>query len=308
MVAAWWFWPSVVLSGLVLLLADLARRGWVTGVDLGVRALTLPRPAWLMDLAHVVDHMGLGAITITALLVVATLVSRSQRSVRPLGLVLVSLLALYAVVWPLKVLVGRGQAISDVVTLSSGGQQWPSGHAANVAFTAVVLTHLARLWTGRPLSRRTPIGTVTAPSAVMAATSLYLHFYWASDLVAGMLIGLLVAEVAVHLDVRHRRRLGLPTTGPPAMHLSAHGSWGSARSPRVREARGSRLARAGRSDPSGHLGALAAVGEPDHGAEEQPQGDRQDGPDHEHDEHDEHGERHLSVLDPLGCAGAEPER
>lgn len=205
-VVQWWCWPAVVLTLLWLILVDIATQGWVTSVDLDVRALVLPRPAWLVDLAHVMDQVGLGPVMITTVIVVSTLVSRSQRSWRPLGLVLGSLLALYAVIWPVKLLVGRGQAVHDVVAVAAGGQAWPSGHAANVAFGMVMLTHLLRLWTRRSISQRIPVALVAGPSLVMAATSLVLGYHWASDLVAGMLFGLLVGELAVHLDVRLRRR------------------------------------------------------------------------------------------------------
>ena len=197
-------WPALVLAVLALMLGDLARRGWVTGVDLAVRALALPRPLWLEQLAPVVDHMGLGAVIITVLLATAAVACCVRRSWLPLGLVLVSLFGLYSVVWSLKVLLARGRSIDDVVTLFSGGQAWPSGHAANVAFAAVLLTHLVRLGTGRSIRRRTPVLAVAVPSAVMAATSLYLGYHWASDLVGGMLVGLLVGEMAVRLDARYR--------------------------------------------------------------------------------------------------------
>lgn len=81
--------------------------------------------------------------------------------------------------------------MDGVVTLLSGGQPLPSGHAANVAFGAVPVIHLLGLLRGRAFSRVVTARAAGAASAVMAATSLPLRVHGASDLLAGTLAGTL---------------------------------------------------------------------------------------------------------------------
>ena len=95
---------------------------------------------------------------------------------------------------------------------------------------------------GRSVDARTPAGAVAVPSAVVAATSLFLGFHRVSDLVGGTLVG----EAAVHLDVRwlarpDRRRAPLAEDsqrcsqaphrfrGPPSWHQARSAGSAAAR-------------------------------------------------------------------------------
>lgn len=237
-------WAAATLGLVALLALDVVRGGPAARLDLAVNAAAaVPRSPAVQQAALVVDDLGLGAVTITVLLALASTVGAHRRTWRPLLLVLGALPCLYAVVWGAKVLIGRGRAVDQVVGAFEGGRAFPSGHAANTAFAAVVVMHLVQVWTGRRLRPATVVLGFAVPVAVTDGVSLFLGFHWLSDLVAGNLVGATVAgaavRVAVHLGSRAAAvgsgaaavvvayEAGTPSRAPAptATRKSARGSW-----------------------------------------------------------------------------------
>ena len=191
-------WPLGAGGVLVLLVADLLGTGSVDRADLAVRAAAagVPRSEGAQQAALVADHLGLGLVCGVVLAVAAAATAWQRRRWEPVLLVVGAALLLNAVVGGLKLLLGRGQAVLGDPGLFAGGMAFPSGHAANTAFTAALLVHLVRSC-GRSVRRATAVVAVLVPSAVTALVSLFLGFHWASDLLAGALVGALVAWCAL---------------------------------------------------------------------------------------------------------------
>jgi len=203
---SWWPLPAVAV--VVLLVADLLVAGAVDRADLAVRAAaaSVPRGQGAQQAALVADDLGLGLVCGVVLAGAAAAAARHRRSWEPVLLVVGAALLLNAVVGGLKLLLGRGQAVLGDPALFAGGMAFPSGHAANTAFTASLLVHLLRTC-GRPVRRASAVVAVLAPSAATAVVSLFLGFHWASDLVAGTLVGALVAWCALRCRPWLARRL-----------------------------------------------------------------------------------------------------
>lgn len=123
------------------------------------------------------------------LLVLAVLLAHRGRTWRPVLLVAGALLAVAATVLALKAGMGRTAPRSGHDLLGAGGRSYPSGHAVNevvgLGLAVVLLTG-----PGRSLPLRRPIlfGAV-AVVAVGGWSLVVADFHWASDVLAGWLLG-----------------------------------------------------------------------------------------------------------------------
>lgn len=173
-----------------------------------------PPEAWLPVL-HVLDRVGQRAVCLPILAVVVWLCWRRSRSWRPVVLAGVAVFTLNLLVLILKVALGRGQPGLADPSFFVGGMAYPSGHTANI----VLVYGLAVYLVGRHLgvSRRLYVvlwGAVAALSVLMVAVSMSLNWHWFADLVAGLLVGGIVLELAVAAD------LGVaPSRGTARRHL-----------------------------------------------------------------------------------------
>ncbi len=130
-----------------------------------------------------------GPLTVLVLaLGVAAAVRRRQWA--PLLLALATPLAFTLTTGGLKVILGRNFPHEPVADWWDGGLAFPSGHAAG----AVVFWGVAAVLTAELLGRepRLSRGWLWGPWAVVTACSILRGTHWASDLIAGGLVGFLV--------------------------------------------------------------------------------------------------------------------
>jgi len=94
---------------------------------------------------------------------------------------------------------------------------YPSGHTATALVCAGLLAEIAsRKWPGR---RRQAWAAAAAWTLLVAASLLWLHFHWLSDVVGSMFLGSLL----LWLLLRWPLRLG-PRVAPGAGHGAGHGA------------------------------------------------------------------------------------
>jgi undecaprenyl-diphosphatase len=163
--------------------------------------LAPPSPTWVPVL-HVLDRVGQRAICLPVLGLVVLQCWRKQRSWRPPIIAGAAVFSLNLLVLILKVSLGRGQPSLADPRFFIGGMAYPSGHTANIVLVYGVAVYLL----GRyyEVSRRTyglMWTAVALLSVMMVAVSMSLNWHWFADLVAGLIIGGLVLEVTVAVDI-----------------------------------------------------------------------------------------------------------
>ncbi len=160
-----------------------------------------PSPTWV-PILHVLDRVGQRAICLPILGVVVFLCWRRSRSWRPPIIAAVSVFCLNLLVLILKVGLGRGQPSAADPSFFIGGMAYPSGHTANIVLVYGLAVYLLGRYFG--VSRRAYGAMWTAVallSVMMVVVSMSLNWHWFADLVAGLIIGGLVLEVTVAVDI-----------------------------------------------------------------------------------------------------------
>lgn len=185
---------TVAFGLLALLVAVAAGPLWLD--ILAYSQLTrFPRAA---AVAAVVEKVGQRGLMTAVLLVVAIAAARRLRSWGPLWLAVLTPLALTAGVGATKLLVGRPfPADGGPADPLSGHLAFPSGHSAGaVVFWMVIAALLAAAW-----PHATSLVGVLPPlmAGVVVLSSLLRGTHWLSDLVAGVLIGAVLASLLLHL-------------------------------------------------------------------------------------------------------------
>jgi len=215
-------WTSEVSS-------DLALAGFLFLVFVGFTLLAMgplvsidayfdlrrPPPAWVPVL-HVMDRIGQRAACLPVLTLAVLACCHRVRTWRPAWLAVGAVLAVNLVVGILKLSLGRGQPEAANPSFFVGGMAYPSGHTANIVLVyglaAYLLGHYRQV--GRAL-RGVMAGLVVVLSATMVLTSLTLTWHWFADLVAGLLIGATVLELAIAADAG----LSVPALDRGPVHL-----------------------------------------------------------------------------------------
>ena len=207
---------AVVVGALLLALAVQLAAGPLLQVDQHVagslNTVVAPRP-WLVTLLQVLTAPG---AAITAWIVLSTLTAGLLIRRRYRLAVYVAVTGLgTAVLSPLlKQLVDRLRPMVDMPVAAAGGPSFPSGHTLAVTiWVGVVL--LVLLPVVPPRRRRLVVGIGVALVAVVGLTRIALGVHFASDVLAGWLIGtgwLLVTATAFRAWRRHE---GLAV--PPAV-------------------------------------------------------------------------------------------
>jgi membrane-associated phospholipid phosphatase len=177
-----------------------------------------PPSAWLPVL-HVLDRVGQRAVCLPILAVVVWLCWRQSRSWRPAVLAAAAVFTLNLVVLVLKVGLGRGQPALADPSFFIGGMAYPSGHTANIVLVYGLAVYLLGRYRG--VSRRAYAamwGIVAALSVLMVVVSMTLNWHWFADLVAGLLVGGMVLELAVAADLGYQPRRG-PLAVPAGSRL-----------------------------------------------------------------------------------------
>lgn len=201
-------WP--VLAGLLIVVTALSI-GPLQGFD---EALDQPWdewfiPAWGPFLADVVDPFASQAVAVPLLGVVAVALAWRNWSFRPIVSGFMTELGVVGMGATMKVVFARpSPKLMDPAFFHGGllshgwhGISYPSGHAIEaVALYGAIVFLIARY---TAVSRRTValLGGVTAAITVITVLqSMYMQWHWATDLVAGLLVGALILRLVIRFD------------------------------------------------------------------------------------------------------------
>jgi membrane-associated phospholipid phosphatase len=144
--------------------------------------------------------------------VLAALVARRRRSIRPLLVFAAVFLLTYVTIGPLKIWLDRAAPAfegPDRLVLfnpyASGPEamSYPSGHVANAlawyGVIAVLLNALLRSMDRSPLPPRAYMALRVLPPAIVFCTTTWLAFHWITDSVAGLLLGLILTRLLARI-------------------------------------------------------------------------------------------------------------
>ena len=192
-----WLADAVLVALFAALTAAVAA-GWTHGLDLAVRDWSdSHRPTPVYVIARILNLLGQGSPLAIIAVMLAGLLARRARSVRPVLPVVAAYLLLMAVVGPVKVLTDRAAPHRPEGTphreeFFSGGMSYPSGHTANtIVWYGVLVLLLSALapTTMRPAAR---LALRFGPPLIVGIVTTYLGFHWITDTVAGLMAGLLL--------------------------------------------------------------------------------------------------------------------
>lgn len=216
------FWLDALLLAGFVALTGLLNAGHLLDVDLAVRNWChAHQPVVAYRLARGGNLLGQG----TPLTVVAGLIALYRawraRSVRMLLPVVAAFALTFGLISPLKWATNR--AAPDTWTIphpelfGGGGRSYPSGHLANAIVWYGVIALVLQPWLSPLWNRVIRI----VPPVVLSITTVYLVYHWASDTVAGIILGLLLDRLVHRVPwdtIRLPRRLtpGEPSSLPPA--------------------------------------------------------------------------------------------
>lgn len=188
-------WPLIVAAALFVALALSVVLGVITGIDKAVYAAIQPLGSRTGDLiASAVTLLGRTDIAVgIAIVTVVVLLIRGRLLPAIAAAAILAVLALDGV---LKNLIGQHRPpagsghelhlLPAFLPKVSETLSFPSSHSALAAFLAVTIGHAA--------PRLRPI--VWALTFAVVLSRLYLDKHWASDVVGGLLLGIVVGELA----------------------------------------------------------------------------------------------------------------
>ena len=148
------------------------------------------RPGVLRTLAAILAHSGDSWFWWAGL---ALLCWRGDAFWKPWALtVLVSIIALALIVLPIKFLIRRRRPEGEWGALyrTTDPHSFPSGHAARVILIAILVTSLGPGWLAALL-------WIWAPLVALARAAMGVHYV--SDVVAGMILGLIAGVIALQI-------------------------------------------------------------------------------------------------------------
>ena len=182
---------GVCAMGLLALTVALAHGAGVQRLDAALRdAVRAPGRGVRYLLLRVLSSPGQRGVLWPGLLVLAALTAHRGRTWRPVLMVAGALLAVAATVLAIKIGVGRTAPRSGHDLLGAGVRPYPSGHAVNevvgLGLAVALLTGPGRLL---PLRRRPAVLVAVAVVAIGGVSLVVADFHWASDVLAGWLLG-----------------------------------------------------------------------------------------------------------------------
>ncbi|MEV0714901.1 phosphatase PAP2 family protein [Asanoa sp. NPDC050611] len=194
-----WWRALAPLVGFALLTGALAAGAFLE-LDVVVRDWCdahRPRAGFLV--AKALYFLGSANLIAAILLVVAVLLGLRDRTVRPAVAVVGTALVSYVVVVPLKVWTDRSAPHApwyDAVEVfaNDAGWSYPSGHVVNTLIWYPVVVLLAERAVHRPLSTVVRRAVLVVPVVLVFASVTYLGYHWLTDSVAGLLLGLALAQ------------------------------------------------------------------------------------------------------------------
>lgn len=207
-----WVTLDVVLDG-PWHRADLALADWVDTIDL--RGMAVPNALlWLLAQTG-------GRGTILVVIGALTLyVMRERRVWQPLLRVAVTLVLLTAVVYALKVGLGRTAPGSGDSILYVDGLSYPSGHSANAVLWWGTAVSLARSYRMPGWLVRACTGMALAAPILTTVAMIALNYHWLTDIVAGLALGLVLLWL---VDLLFSTRLGQWGNAPSPDRLRGRG-------------------------------------------------------------------------------------
>jgi membrane-associated phospholipid phosphatase len=182
-------------------------RTWILRIDKSGLAIQVERGTSARELAELFILLGQRGLVVVILLLVALWLFNATGSWHPIVLVLLGTVALNVVVAGMKLVMARSRPKTgepeflNPDTLGDIGL-FPSGHAANAAFSWLVLLYL--------LSRKggwshwaSAFGGVIAVAltAIMSLGSLMLGHHWITDLATGAFVGWSIAAAFIAGDI-----------------------------------------------------------------------------------------------------------
>jgi undecaprenyl-diphosphatase len=164
------------------------------------------RPYWEVlrePLIYWPDNVASRYVALPVLGVVALQLAYWHRSWRPIVLGAVGVVGMMSLVSIMKLAINRGHAkyYTPEFFEGPGNVAFPSGHGANaILIYGLVLFLIIRFGAARPHIIRRLAFCIVGIALLQSAVSIYLHFHWFSDLVAGMVAGGLALRLTVRLD------------------------------------------------------------------------------------------------------------
>ena len=201
----WWF--DLLMVVLFVLLTVALANGHLLKLDQDVADwVDQHQPAALHWIARVLNYLGQGGQVLTPVaLVLAVLVARRRRSVRPLLVFVSAFVLTYITIGPLKLWFSRAAPHSLQPTklelfnhlLPAGEYKvgYPSGHVANALVWYGVIALMIAALVRSPLSPRVRAAMRIVPPVVVFCTTTYLAYHWITDSVAGLLLGLVLTRL-----------------------------------------------------------------------------------------------------------------
>lgn len=220
--SGWWF-DGLLAAVLVVVTAPLLV-DWqpILSIDIGVRDfLAVIRENGPNTIAVWLERLGQGGPLLLLCLVIALVHWWLRRSVEPVIAIVGAFLLSYGSIGTIKVLTDRPMPYKGSVQMFSAPEQmaYPSGHASNSILWYGMLVMLLAPWVwpwALKLLRWFP------PIAV-GFTTMYLGHHWITDVVGGMIIGVLIERVIRRRLWRQYRvpwlsdKLKLPVEEPVVM-------------------------------------------------------------------------------------------
>ncbi len=189
------------ITGLFVLLAIVGRGHDVTATDLSIaRELRALAPGDAVRGAmRVLTHLGATDVALPLGLLVALLLYRAGDR-RAMIALIGAYVATQAIVTLVKVIVARARPDGAEAFATAGGYAFPSGHSATAVALYGALALIA-VRHGGARARRLAIGAAAALAALVGVTRVYLGVHYATDVVAGWVVGGLVLAVVWRLAV-----------------------------------------------------------------------------------------------------------
>lgn len=153
------------------------------------------RPGWLVTAARFLSFVGDETVLLPATLLVAVWALYRRRASLATIAPFVTMFATYFVVGVLKLFINRSRPPVADRLVDATSASMPSGHAAYAAALAMVLWLLTPQRPDRARIRAAAVVLVGA----MGASRMVLGVHWAGDVLAGWLVGDLVALGVVAL-------------------------------------------------------------------------------------------------------------
>ncbi len=168
--------------------------------------------SWWVD--HRVESLTSGIVALTSVtgptmvavysMIIAAIVAVKTRRVWSAAILPAAVLTANLASHVLKATIGRERPPEVLRLVEETNYAMPSGHATGLAASAMILT----LWLGRgggaPVPARWVVPGVWVLTAVVSGTRLYLGVHWLTDIIAGLLLGAVVAVVSWALLARVR--------------------------------------------------------------------------------------------------------